>query len=399
MANPYDIIAPPSLTNLNAVVANPAGTEAANLADDYLRQVKKFIFDFLTLTFTDDPTQPVLLPDALAAASLAGLVSGSTANTAGTQRGIVQGTVSAVDLRDLSVQTNKLDNQAVTTAKLADASVTTDKIVAGAVTAATIATGTITSTQLAANAIVTAAITSKAVTTDKIDDEAVTGTQIAANTVTPAELVNATGAGYILVGSATTPYPFAAVAVSGDATLSAAGVLTLITSGIVELEERANRGTACGGATITAWNTRGTATAWTKTYDTLTSSFLTNSSGSPKVFLSAGTYFISAAAPGYKVGLHQLRIARYNGSNVFIEAVWGSSETAPLATAAADSVQTRSTVSGKVTFAAGDYFQLEHYTTLAEAVDGLGLPVTAPATNGEVVYEVYAQARIQKFAS
>lgn len=389
----YDPIAA-TLAALNTVKNNPADSENPNTLGAYDRQVKNFIYDYLTKVITDDPTQPTIKAAAIPPASLAGLVSGSTSN-AGTQQGIVQGTVSTPDLRDSAVSAAKLADGAVTENKLGALSVATSKLQLLSVTAAQIADATITGAKMVAKTVDTTQIADDAIQPAQIDDNAVLTAAILNGQVTPAKLANGTAEGQILVSGAN-PYAFAAVTMSGGASINASGVVTLANTGIVEIEERTNAGTGGGGAGATTWNLRGVTIAWTKTYDTVMSgggaSFVSLTSGQAPITVSAGTYIIAASAPGYKTGAHQIRLARYNSTNVFQEAIWGSSETAP----AAANIQSRSRVEGVVTFAAGDYIKVEHYTTAAEAVDGLGVPCSSPATAGETTYEVYAQVRIQK---
>lgn len=381
----YPRVTPATLPNYSAVINDPQDTELANKLAQVDLQTRRFVYDFLTTVF--DNTS-ILLPAALGSATLAGLVLGSTSNS-GSQQGIVQGTVSTPDLRDQAVATAKLADAAVTTAKIAAAAIVSSLIANNAITSALIAAGAVGTTQLAAqsvdNTILKSDVTgvAGAVTTDHIRSLQVTAAKIAANVIGGGQLILGASAGQILV-TGSTPFALALQTVTGDATLDGTGKITLIANGVVEVEERTGLNVAGGGSSATTWNVRGTTIGWVKTFDTLSSSFLTISGA--QLGLAAGKYIIEVTVPGYTVGLHQVRIDRYNSSNVSQEIVYGSSETAGA------SMQTRSGARGMMTFATGDYFQIEHYTTSAVATNGLGIPVNA--TGG--LYEIYARVKIQK---
>ena len=383
----YTRISPATLANILAVIDDPLDTEAANKLAQVDLQTRRFVYDFLITKF--DATSGKLLTAAVdAATTLAGTVSGSTSN-AGTQRQVVQGTISTPDLRADAVETVKILDAAVTAGKLASDAVTTVKILNANVTEDKVATGAITAAKLGTAAVTTVKILDANVTTAKIADVNVTTGKIADNAVTGAKMVVGSAAGQLLI-TGTTPFTFAVQTVSGDATLSSAGVLTLSTKGIVEVEEQASLNTAAGGSSATTWNSRGVTRAWVKTFDTLSSTFLTIST--EKLVLLAGTYIIEASAPAYTVGTHQLRLNRYNSGNTTQQIIPGSSETAGATT------QSRSFVRGLMVFASGDYLKLQHFTTSAVATNGLGLPTNAVAEGGETLLEIYAQVRIQKVA-
>lgn len=361
------------------------------------------VYDFLITKF-DATTGKLLVGAVDAATSLAGLVSGSTSN-AGTQQQVVQGTISTPDLRANAVTAAKIADGGVGTTQLADVGVTSGKIATGAVTvtqlgtdavetakikdanvtSAKLATGAVTATQLGTDAVEAAKIKDLNVTTGKLADLAVTTAKINDNAVTGAKMVAGSAAGQLLI-SGDSPFTFAVKSMSGDATIDKDGVVTLATSlGQVEVEEQVAANTAAGAATATTWHDRGSAAGWVKTFDTLTSTFLTITSA--KLVLLAGTYIIEGSAPAYKTDGHRVRITRYNSSDISQQVIYGSSEIS----AAADAIQTRSRICAKITFAAGDYFKLEHYATSAQATNGLGLPVNVASA-----VEIYAQVRIQK---
>lgn len=390
MAN-YPRITPATLANLAPVINDPTDAEAANKLAQVDLQTRQFVNDYLNTKF--DSSTEALKVAALADASLAGTVKGSTGNT-GTQQAIVQGTVSTPDLRDLAVSSAKLADSAVLTAKIADTQITTQKIVDKAVTAGKIADATITVAQLAAKAVDNTILKSdaatdanRAVTTDHIRDGAVTTAKLASGAITAAVLPPGSVEGQILITQAN-PYSFAVKSLTGDITLTKDGLVTLVTKNECELVERQNNGVAAGASGAAAVQIRGNATAWVEAWRASVSSFVTIGAGG-KFSLPVGKFYFEASAPAYKTGRHILKLAHYNVSNVLqSDTYYGTSEVCP----AAGALSNRSFVRGYVTIAAtNDYMQLEHYTELAEATDGLGFPSSSGGT-----YEIYAQVFIQQ---
>lgn len=137
---------------------------------------------------------------------------------------LIPGSVSSAMLQVDSVTSTKISNSSVTETKIADGAVTNAKLSNGSVNAVKIAdlsiTGgkivnsSITDTQLAANAVTTTKISDLNVTTAKIADQAVTTQKMAA-----------LQAGRIILGNASNS-PTATL-ISGDASLSSSGVLTV----------------------------------------------------------------------------------------------------------------------------------------------------------------------------
>lgn len=394
----YDPITPPSLANLDTVIDHPADSEAANLLGKYDLQIKKFVYDFLSLVFDDSVTQPTLKSAAFTSTSLTNLVSGTNDNDGVTPIAIVHGTVATPDLKDLSVRTAKLDAQAVTADKIADLTITTGKINDAQVTGAKIANTTITAANLATDAVETAKIKDDAVTTAKILDANVTAAKILDHVVDGTKLAVGSAEGQLLVAGAD-PFHFAPKAVTGAIAIDKDGVTTLASSGVSVVAERTGISTTGGASVAVTWNVRGTAVAWVELYSSLTSSFVTIDGA--KIKLSVGTYLVSASSPAYKVGLHQIVLLKLNSSDAYSAHYHGTAETAPLATVAAESYQTRSFVEAKVTIASGEYLLVHHYTTSANAVDGLGTPIGANfayAGSTKDSYSIYAEVRIQKLS-
>jgi hypothetical protein len=389
----YPQLSPATLTNLAAVVNDPTDSEDANKLAQVDLQTRKFIYDYLIGKF--DPSTELLNASALGDASMASKVKGSTANSGGTERAIVQGTVSTPDIRDGAITAAKIADGVLTTALIADGSITADKLGASSVITSKIGAGQVTTEKLANDAVDAAKLkddatgAAGAVTSDHIRHEAVTTEKIADAAVTPEKLAPAAGPAYILVSDGDNE--FQPVLISGDASMTSAGVLTVGSSGLAIVEERAANGIAggdsvAGGAAFTLFNVRGVAVTWVNMFQSI--AFVTLP-GAGKIQLTAGTYIIEASVPGHEVGLHICRLSRYNASDIFQEAVYGTSETAP----AAAGVQTRSFLRAKVVCAATDYLKLEHWTAAVKATTGLGVAVSS---GGD--YEKHAQVRIQKIA-
>lgn len=136
--------------------------------------------------------------------------------------------------------------------------------------------------------------------------------------------------------------------------------------------------TAGGGSTASTWNVR-----TLNTEDSDADGILTLASN--QVTLAAGTYICRARAPhfaGTSAGRHKLRLRNVTDTTTVLV---GSS-------ALVDEAQTDSFLSGRFTIAASKALELQHYTALTQATNGLGVETNA----GEV--EVYAELEFWKVA-
>lgn len=145
----------------------------------------------------------------------------------------------------------------------------------------------------------------------------------------------------------------------------------------VVIEDQKAAGTDGGSASALTWNTRTLNTV-------VTDSGSLAALNANQVTLAAGTYRCWASAPANRVGAHKIRLRNVTaGATVLV----GKSAFCPTASA----VVTESRIEGKVfTVAAGQALELQHYTTSAEATDGLG----AGSASGET--EVFASVRFEK---
>ncbi len=401
----------PTVAGITTAQSTPTDAEAANTLGQYVVQVKTFLASFLGGVFADSGSQPVLQAAALNAATLSGLVTGSTDNSAGTAGSISLGTVSTPDLRDGAVTGGtgagaKIASATITTENIAAATILGSNIAAATVAGSNIVTGGVGAAQLAATAVsgtgtgsLTPNIVAASVGTPELAAQAVTTAKIADLNVTLAKLVASSTAGNILVASNATPPVFTDVPMTGDVSIDYTGKTTIASRGVIEFVEQAAANTAAGTSAGAAWNPRGVQAGYVKTLDTLGTSFATNTSGSASIVIAtSGTFLITVSAPCYAGDAHQVRLVRYNpGGSVpsgMQQVAWGSSEKST----AAALVQTRSVATGLMTIAVGGFFQVEHFITTGLATTGLGVPVNATAESGETIYETYTRVRIQQVA-
>lgn len=149
-----------------------------------------------------------------------------------------------------------------------------------------------------------------------------------------------------------------------------------IGSGWCLLSHTAVSGSAAQASVAATWNTR---TLNTKV-ESVTPAVITL--GANQFTLPAGTYRVRANGPGYQCNLHQLRIRNItDGTTAAVGTSTNSS--------AADFTATMALLSGRFTIASPKVFELQHFTTTANA-NGLGNPVTS----GEV--ETYGVVELIK---
>lgn len=182
-------------------------------------------------------------------------------------------------------------------------------------------------------------------------------------------------------GSANIQYEDGTSANNGYLTFNASttpviAALPILQPRIATLSDVKASGTAGGSASA--------ATTQTRTLNTLVDSTgIVTSLAANQFTLSRAVYYIEALAPAYKVGTHKIRLRNITAGTT---AIIGSSASS----AAADAVTSSSVLRGEVTITTATTFELQHYTTAAEATDGLGIAVTS----GES--ETYAVVKIMK---
>jgi hypothetical protein len=387
----YARITPALLASYGAVINDPTDQEDANKLAQVDLQSRRFVYDFL-IRFFDETASDTLKAAAIVDASVAGKVKGSTSN-GGTQQGIVQGTVSTPDLRDDAVATAKILALAVTSAKLADDSVTNTKIASAAVNTDELANNSVITDKLANDAVDAAKLKDDAtglagaVTTDHIRTDAVTQAKIADTAVGPDQLFLAVAEANILVADASKK--FQSVALSGDVTITAAGILTITARQFAHFVEKAGNGVGggssiAGGAGFSNLNIRGVSTLWNPAVPV---GGVTPGVGGRLTFGQTGTYSIEGFVPGFETGKHIARLARYNSADLFQNEILGSSEVAAIG-----GVPTCSRIIGEIIIVTvGDYIKIEHWTEFVKATTGLGSPTSSGATG-----EVYAQLYIRR---
>lgn len=269
-----------------------------------------------------------------------------------------------------AIVTASLADNAVETAKIKDGAVTAAKLASGVLSGANLTAGTVDTTQLKDSGVTTAKIADANVTNTKLATDAVETAKIKAANVTAAKLGGATADGQIFVGKV--DGTFALVSMSGGATMDATGKVTLGGFAVTMFSEQQVSGTDGGTFTSGAWRTR---TLNTKDIDSASQGNVVAN----QITMNAGTYYVLARAPGYKVDQHRLRLQNVDDA---VTILLGPATMAP----AAASLQSDATLMGVFTIAASKKLELQHYSTATEATDGLGKAFSLAATN-----EIYAQ--------
>ncbi|MBP8959280.1 MAG: hypothetical protein KBG40_02515 [Bacteroidales bacterium] len=233
-----------TLTNTHILVGN-----ASNVATDVPLSGDATITNTGVLTIADNAITTNKIVDGT-------IITADLADNSVTSAKIVDGTIISVDLADNSVTSAKIVDEDVQTVDLANMSVTTDKIAADAVTTSKILDANVTTSKLADGSVTNAKLGLDAVLTGNIKDGEVKTADIADENVTLTKLANGgnnqvlttTGTGlpqwedksiftsstltntHILVGNASNVATD--VPLSGDATITNTGVLTIADNAI-----------------------------------------------------------------------------------------------------------------------------------------------------------------------
>ena len=168
----------------------------------------------------------------------------------------------------------------IATAGIADDAITAAKIATGAVGADEIAANAVGASELADNAVDTAAIVNGAVTADKLDTGAVTSTKILDGTILNEDInasaniahtkLAATTPGHVLLGT-TTSGVVTGTAISGDITISSAGVAAIASGVIVDADVKSDAAIALSKLATGALPTAITIASANITANTITS--------------------------------------------------------------------------------------------------------------------------------
>lgn len=147
---------------------------------------------------------------------------------------------------------------------------------------------------------------------------------------------------------------------------------------LLHVRDEKAAGTNGGASSVTTWHTRTLNTE-------LTNEISGASLASNQITLGAGTYEIKASAPAFKVSRHKLKLRDTTGAADIL--IGQSTYTADVS-----SVVTHARIVGRFTLAVTSVLELQHYTELAVASNGLGVETNAAVT------EVYAEVMIEKVA-
>lgn len=365
MADYFDISA---LTELDPTT--PSGAEPASVLDDALRQVKVFLRAYLSVSHNNDGT---LKAQAVSSTSVTpGSMRGSTGN-AGTAQELAQGTVSTPDLRDLAVTEAKLGDAAVTGNKLGTDAVTTAKIQGEAVTTAKLAIQAVTREKLADSAVGTDQIEDGAVTPAELATGAVTNTKLGAGAVT-ADKVSMAGSQCFLINDAGVIREAQFGGVVQVSSIDHSGTPAIVRLAFADVEEGAlvgkyvklsevlSPGTSAGASVATTWTARNV--GWVEQNDALD---LVGVSGATITIKEPGSYYVRLSVPFYAVGKAKVRLRKTNGT----------ADTVLLSTAVAVPASTQAIcqLSGAITVAANDTFEVQYYCDSAVGGNGLGIAV------------------------
>ena len=369
----------------------PSDLENPAKLGEALRQTRSIIAQLLTIVMNDNgslKTVSVLATDSVATNNLlaACVTAAKLAAGAVTTAALADAGVSTAKLIDLAISTAKIADLAITTIKLADASVATAKLIDKAVTGAKIANDAATDAN-------------RAITSDHVKDSAIIERTIASLAVSMAKL-KPTASNSMLWdnGASVGSYP---VDTTGDIvpTLTGGKVKFAFSSGkgnlfgaMALVVESGGAGADAGDAAVTAWNIRPAgggsgSTDFHIIYDPagiLDPAFVVIS-GTPNkkrlLFVTAGKYYVKMSCAGYKVGTHAARLVDYTAGSPTVLFETGANVVA----ATSDVTQDFSIGEGLIIIAANNtQVQLEHYTTLAKTVNGLGIHLGVLTTNNYV---------------
>lgn len=146
---------------------------------------------------------------------------------------------------------------------------------------------------------------------------------------------------------------------------------------LVHLQDQKAKDAQGGELTSGAWRTR-------ELNKKLTDEIGVTLSSNQIQDLPAGTYFIEASIPGYKIKSHKTRLQNITDST---ETLVGTSEFADDTVA----VQTRSVITGRFSISADKTFEIQHRCQITKSVNGLGV------SSGWTT-EVYVDVKIWKVA-
>jgi len=170
-----------------------------------------------------------------------------------------------------------------------------------------------------------------------------------------------------------------------DAYVSTGSSGQLNYNNLMYIEEQQASGVAAGASVAATWNLRD-----------LNTSPIANIAGASlavkQVTLPAGTYVGSLDSPAISPATGSLvHKARLRNITDAADVILGTSERNQAAVS--DESQTRSTGFGAFVIASAKVFELQHYTSSARAVNGLGFPSTIAT-----IVEVYSRLNIWKVA-
>lgn len=159
-----------------------------------------------------------------------------------------------------------------------------------------------------------------------------------------------------------------------------ADLKTYIAPQYAKISDTKSAGTAGGGFTSGAWQTR-----TLNTEDSDSAGIASISSN--QINLQAGTYRVRANAPGYYCAYHKAVL--YNVTDA-ADTLIGSSEYSPAV--GQDQAQSQSHICGEFTIASAKAFEIRHRCTTTRGTDGFGAAVNFGVSEVYTVVEIWKVA-------
>ena len=363
---------PPIKTIAQIDSSDPSDYEAASQLAAAQRQVRQFLIDFLGVSFNSDGTLKagsVGAGDAVASGS----VRGHTGN-AGSQREVLAGSISTLDLRADAVAATQLAANAVTTVKLLNSAVNAAKLATDSVETNKIKDGAVVNAKLGPLAVDTGQLAALAVEAAQLGTNAVSAAKIAALAVTPAKLSDI-GQHLVLVGNgsgveaASIGGAMTATLVGGVLTFALAAAATGGSASYARVEEQKLAGASMGANVGGTWEARG---GWQEVDD---AGGLVTISGNKIIVANEGTYAIRITVPAYSVGTHRCKVVNATGP---VDLALGTLASAPPGTMNTAFLGITAVVP------AATEFEIHQWTEITQPGNGKGL-----ASGEGVANEIY----------
>lgn len=383
----------PTLAALDAVKDFPGDNESASSVGAYLRQTRRWMYNFLSRVFEADTGQ--LKKSAFGEHSFPrGVIRGSDPVT-NQQREIAQRSITGLDIAQDTISSLNIGRGQITSEHIAPGTIRGSHIAAATIGPEKLQRSSIDASLLVPGSIGNSQIATGAITEDKLADGSIGSAQVANRAITGDKLP-AAPAGYVLVGGNTVngvENCFAPMRLSGALSIDASGNVTALAGIAVAyarvFEEAASGvGAGSGSGTVGTFLNRGQTCRWRRRFDRVG---IIELDEDKIVFRQEGVYLIMARSPVSGGGAHKARIYAFpkGDDQSFYRFYYGTSELAPtgITTVSEVCALIEVTLPSTDSFA---YFVLQHaYTT--SATNAFGAP-----SNFAGIPEIYADINIFK---